>query len=148
MPLSFERRCLVLGALLLAMAAPACGTSAPVDPEKPRAILGVLFGGQVQERSSLDLGSTKSRLLFRVDRDGPAQLARSLEYQIVRPGPLGRRVTEQGTLVLRAGERRADQTIELQRTAPTGALNVRVSLDGRLLLDRAILLTRGSDSRL
>lgn len=77
---------------------------------------------------------------FRVEREASSgEHVLELSWEIVRPGPLGRRVTETGRGTLERGRLRFDHVLEVP-DRQLGTYNVRVLADGRIVLDRALLL--------
>ncbi|HSC88481.1 MAG TPA: hypothetical protein VLC09_14460, partial [Polyangiaceae bacterium] len=105
-----------------------------------RGALGIFYGGQLQELN--EIGWTPEHLPtlgFALDfaEGDPSSRVR---YEVTRPGPLGRRVTELTSLERPAGRRRLEQRIPLDAQAPLGTWNVRVSVDERLIVDRAFVV--------
>ncbi len=110
--------------------------------ERVRGAVGVFYGGQVQELSEVTVTSVNPPTLgFRLDFLQEAEeKARNVRFEVVRPGPAGRRVTETGEQTISPERRRYDQTIELPQSAPLGTINVRVVVDSQIVIDRALLL--------
>jgi hypothetical protein len=133
-------------AILLALGLAACETFGGVTPPSPRpasGAFGVFFGGQIQERAELPVSPLHPPLLgFRVQFREPLTDAHHIEYEIVRPGPNGRRVTEVRTAEVPLGQAHFDGRVEIGPNIPYGTWNVRVVCDGVAVVDRALLLLR------
>ncbi len=126
------------GALLLA----ALGCSGP-EPKAPSGVVGVFFGGQVQELAEIEIRSERVPSFgFRLAL--PGDTTHRVRWEITRPGPLGRRVVEQGSSDLRGARATYDQPIALTRESPRGTWNVRVTVDEVLVVDRALVIKSGS----
>ncbi len=129
---------LALFGLALAVT-PACGDAG--GERDLRASLGVFYGGQVQQLERVSISRTSAKVIgFRVERaltsrDGELEI----NWEIVRPGPLGRRVTETGRGALPSGQLRFDHVLETP-DRQLGTYNIRVLVEGRIVLDRALLL--------
>lgn len=112
---------------------------------------GVFFGGQIEERRDIpfELDRTKQTQGFRVDFGEPLTRDVSVEYRVDRPSPSssgkrrgsggtpeeGTRV-ERGSLVAHAGESRLEQVMTFRPGDPLGLWNVRVVVDGKVVIDR------------
>lgn len=126
--------------LCLALAAACDRPKAPRGPLE-RAELGVYFGGQVQERREIPFNLDRSaqsqgfRLTFREPLTRPVEV----RWEIDRPAPRGRgRAVELGDARARIGQTVLDQEIVMKPGDPLGTWNVRVFVDGELVIDRAI----------
>lgn len=116
-----------------------CERQAP--PEDIRGVFGVFYGGQIQELSAISWERGKEPVLgFRLECAAPSALPRQVRYEIVRPGPLGRRVTEMGEARIGTGETSYDFRVEVPPDMPLGTVNVRVEVEGRAVIDRAVHL--------
>jgi len=106
-------------------------------------VVGIFFGGQVQELTEIEFRSERVPSLgFRLAL--PGDTTHRVRWEITRPGPLGRRVVEQGSSDL-SGERATyDQPIALSQESPRGTWNVRVTVDELLVIDRALVIRSGS----
>ena len=131
-----------LGLLLLG-----CPSKSPADPLVERAAFGVFFGGQIQDRAELpfELDESKQRSGIRIDFRAPLERALPVAWEIERP--LGsdskpdlaaERVVEVGEASARVGERRLDIPILLRRGQVLGTWHVRVTVDGRPVIDRDV----------
>ncbi len=145
-----------LFAVLLALAASGCdaGTDHPT-PAPIRAEFGILFGGQVQQRQRIPLETDRSKQTvgFRLTFGAAVSRSQRIEWQLDLPGTsrnapdhrgrLGEgRLTRLGEAQTRAGEPRFEQVIELLPGDPLGTWNVRVLVDGNIVLDRPFLMVR------
>lgn len=117
------------------------GCEAPETTPHARGAVGVFFGGQVQERSEIFVAPTRRPIVgFRVEFPADARTGHELQYEIIRPGPGIRRVTEQGRASVPRDRTSFDQRIELGPDLTYGTWNVRVSCDGFAVIDRALLV--------
>ena len=120
------------------------GCSPHEESAQPYAEVGVFFGGQMQHVKLVEVPPVRApNVGFRVHFPPgvPAELlAQEITYEVVRPGPEGRRVTKKGTLKLPPGERRLDQVLSLAEPRKLGLWNVRVLQGTTLLADRALYL--------
>jgi hypothetical protein len=135
--------------MLLTLALCACDPSTqPAESESvAKAEFGVFFGGQVQQREEIpfELDAARQQQGFRVVFQRPLEHARSLTWEISRPGrrkpgatyshPDGR-VTELGSSTLQAGRERVEQPLVFKPGDPLGLWNIRVVLDDQVLIDR------------
>ncbi|MEB2311465.1 MAG: hypothetical protein OZ921_13330 [Sorangiineae bacterium] len=129
---------------LAALLAIACGRAERAPAPLVDARLGVFFGGQVQERDEIpfELDRTRQSQGFRLDLSRVEPKAHHVRWEIERPPgkPGARRVTALADADLRPEQARFDQLIAFQPGDPLGLWNVRVLLDGEIVLDRAILV--------
>lgn len=103
---------------------------------------GVFYGGQVQELSEVRVSVARPPVLgFRVEFQDAAS-EHQLRFEIIRPGPSGRRVTEVGEALVPSGQARFDRRLELGSDTTYGTWNVRVTCDQVVVIDRAMLLVR------
>jgi len=65
-----------------------------------------------------------------------------VRYEIVRPGPAGRRVTKSGELNVAASMKHVDHVVQLDSSSKMGHWNIRVVQGERVLADRALYLRR------
>lgn len=131
--------------LLLGVALGICACSRPSSQAAAvQGAFGVFFGGEVQELTELEVGSLRPTSLgFRLTFPARSADDRRIHYEVVRPGPQGRRVTSLGDLVVPGAEIRYDQPIAMPVEAELGTWNLRVECDGIAVVDRAIRLRRG-----
>ncbi len=113
----------------------------------PEVEVGVFYGGQIQRLTSIEVSPvTPPRFGFRVifppAGDETQALVRKVSYEIVKPGPAGRRVTEEGNLEIPRGQTQLDHVVEFPEDAKLGVWNVRVVWSDRILADRALYLVR------
>jgi hypothetical protein len=113
----------------------ACEAPAPVS-----GAVGVFYGGQVQELERIDVDPLRAQTFgFRVDLpEASRDRDHALRWEVVRPGPAGRRVTQVGELSIPAGLAQHDQVLPVELREATGLYNVRVLVDGQVVIDRAI----------
>jgi hypothetical protein len=119
------------------------------DADVERAEFGVLFGGDVQDRTSipLELDSTRQELAIRVTFRRPLETDRLLNWELERPtskhGPDGGVLyaAELGQIRARAGERRAEAKLSFHPGDPAGEWRVRVRLDRSVILERSFEVT-------
>jgi len=113
----------------------ACEAAAPVS-----GAVGVFYGGQVQELERIEVDPLRALTFgFRVDLPEPSRdRDHALRWEVVRPGPAGRRVTQVGELPIPAGLAQLEQTLPVDLREVTGLYNVRVLVDGQIVIDRAI----------
>lgn len=132
----------LLGRLGLLGAVVACQSEAP--PSQPSAEVGMFFGGEVQRLKKVEIPPVRPpKVGFRVvfPEDTPQkQWNEPIEFEVVRPGPAGRRVTKMGTLKLPDGQHRIDHVIAISPTDKLGVWNVRVVQGDMVLADRALYL--------
>jgi len=123
--------CLLLWTYLL----PACEAPAPVT-----GAVGLFYGGQVQELETLVLDPVRAPTFgFKIEL--PTSLSgqeHEVRWEVVRPGPAGRRVTQVGTLRVASGRSGIEQVLPVDLRESLGILNVRVLVDGQVVIDRAI----------
>lgn len=132
----------------------ALGLASACKPNPPspfeRAEFGVLFGGQIQERTEIpyELDSTKQTLGFVVQLRQPLSAPTSLHWELSKPGPLtaGRladplsRRVELFDAPLGAGQTQIQKTVSLVPGDGLGMWNIRVTLGDQLALDRAFMV--------
>lgn len=132
----------LLGAQLL-FGALSC--SAGSEESGVQGALGVFYGGQVQERELIEWSPERAVPLgFRLSFPAGAEEPRLIQWQVVRPGPRGRRVTEEGEVRLPAEREIFDQQIALSPDSLSGTWNVRVTVQGILVIDRALLVQKAA----
>jgi hypothetical protein len=134
------RGSLVLATLLLV----ACRDR---DPDAAiRAEFGVRYGGDIQDRSTLplELDASKQELGLRVTFPAPLARSRRLRWEFERPSaeraPDGGVLyaAELGETELKPGERRADAKLSFRKADRPGVFRIRVRVDERVVLERAI----------
>lgn len=112
----------------------------------PEAEIGLFYGGQVQRLKSFELSTVNPpkfgfRVVFPQEQEPEGVSAnRRVSYEVVRPGPSGRRVTREGTLTIPPGQERLDHVVDLPEHARPGIWNIRVVAQGTILADRALNL--------
>lgn len=144
------RRSALIFALVLAALSAACGKSRSAELVAG-AKFGVFFGGQIEERRDIpfELDRTRQAQGFRIDFGEPLTRDVSVEYRVDRPSPpaAGKRHgsggireegshVEQGILVARVGESRIERVMPFHPGDPLGLWNVRVVVDGKVVIDR------------
>lgn len=140
-----------VSALLLAVSLCGCPAKKGPDPLVERAAFGVFFGGQIQDRKELpfELDLAKQRSGIRIDFRAPLAHAVPVSWEIARPisakaakSDAGvEQVVEVGDASARAGETRLDVPISLRQGQVLGAWHVRVKVDGRVVIDRDVLVS-------
>ncbi len=134
-------------ALAVGVAMIAC-QSAPAE-QAPEVEVGVFYGGQIQRLKSIEVSPVTPphfgfRVIFPPADDKAEQLERKVSYEIVKPGPAGRRVTEEGSLEIPPGQTQLDHVVEFPEDAKLGVWNIRVVWSEKVLADRALYLVRGN----
>lgn len=125
--------------LLLSLGLLACEPAPAV--RHAHGAFGVFFGGQVQERAEIQVARSRRPILgFRVEFPASGSGGHELEYEIIRPGPGSRRLSEQGKASVPAERLYFDQRIELGPDLAYGTWNLRVICDGFAVIDRALLV--------
>lgn len=124
---------LACGLLLLVTAG--CGEDGRIT-----GAVGVFYGGQVQELEQVTLDPLRApsfgiRVEFPESTRGRDH---DVRWEVVRPGPLGRRVTEVGELQVKGDRAALDQVLPVDLREAPGLANVRVVVDGQVVIDRAI----------
>lgn len=113
-------------------------------PLQPSAEVGVFFGGEVQRLKKVEITPVRPpKIGFRVvfpENVPQKQRSEPIEYEVVRPGPAGRRVTKMGKLKLPEGQQRIDHVIAISPVDKLGVWNVRVVQGDVVLADRALYL--------
>ncbi len=109
----------------------------------PRAQLGVFFGGQVQERDEIpfELDGARQTQGFRIDFPPAPGKSHHVRWEIDRPdsGRHGQgRVVSISEADVRAGQSRFDQSLPFKPGDPLGLWNIRVLVDGDIVIDREI----------
>lgn len=111
------------------------------EPPRPTAEVGVFYGGQVRLAEHIEVSTVKPpKIGFRVDLPVPDP-SQTLTYELVRPGPAGRRVTKKGKFSVSADQSRIDHVFDVDEPGRLGIWNVRVIYGDLLLADRALYLT-------
>jgi hypothetical protein len=136
-----------LAVFSLALVTGGCDSFTSARAPEATAQFGVFFGGQLQRREELPfvLDASKQRQGFRVEMNEPLRAPTALEWELSRPArragnqafaePVGR-VTELGKAELQSGQRRFEHDVVFKPGDPLGLWNIRVVLQGRVLLDR------------
>lgn len=128
---------------LVSLAVSACNAQRGTDALVKHAELGVFFGGQVQERDEIpfELDATKQSQGFRIDLSHPPDKPHHVRWEIDRPAS-GRhgvdRVVSIGEADIRVGQARFDQSLPFKPGDPLGVWNVRVLVDGDIVIDREL----------
>lgn len=129
-----------------------CSCHDPPPSSPPEVQIGVFFGGQIQRLKKVEIPAVRPpKIGFRVQMPkdpSSGSLEEPIRYEIVRPGPAGRRVTEKGTLIVPQGQARMDHVIELDASSNLGLWNVRVVQGHSLLADRALYLSEAAGGQL
>lgn len=124
--------------ILLFASGSGCEKDDPAD--RPRAEIGIFYGGQVQLAQEVEVSNVAPpKLGFRVHL-GKAKPGGEVRFELVRPGPQGRRVTKKGSFRIEPGQERIDHLFEIEPSPRPGLFNVRVTYGDLLLGDRAIHL--------
>lgn len=133
---------IVLGMFLFLSGATSCRGEV-ISPE-PSAEIGVFFGGQVQRLTKVEIPPVRApKIGFRVifpESATAVQRSQPIQYEVVRPGPAGRRVTKKGTLRLPQEQDRIDHVLPFSSSDALGLWNVRVVQNETVLADRALYL--------
>ncbi|MEZ4227798.1 MAG: hypothetical protein R3B89_01460 [Polyangiaceae bacterium] len=125
-----------------------CPEDEPKDELVERAVFGVFFGGQVQERNEVpfEIDRRKQTQGLRVDFQRALTRDVPIRWEWDRPAPRGKRpthssrVTELGSGVAPKGSQRFETQLELAPGDPLGEWNVRLFVDDRLVLDQRFLV--------
>jgi hypothetical protein len=141
-------RALLVSCALAALAR--CTPKLDSDPWLSRAVFGVYYGGQVQDRTELafELDPAKQGQGFRVEFREPLPHALPISWEIGRPlsGKTPKidggqeLVVEVGEASARAGEQRLDVPVSLRQGQVLGTWHLRLKVDGRVALDRDLLV--------
>ncbi len=142
-------RLVLAGLTLLAAGLATSCTEASKSPIE-RAEFGVLFGGQVQERTEIpyELDASKQALGFVITLNRPFTKAVPLHWELSKPGPLpssrvpdpvNRRV-ELFDATVAPGQVQIQKTISLEPGDSLGLWNIRVTVGDQLALDRAFMV--------
>jgi hypothetical protein len=125
-------------------------------PSRPRAQFGVFFGTQLQQRKEVPFspGNLKQQQGFRIEFERKLTHAVPVEWEIDYPtkrsGPRGPgnapRATRKGRAELPLGVDQFEQKIELLPTDSLGTWNIRVRVDGAVVLDRPFLVVPDGSS--
>ncbi len=125
-----------------------CPEEKPKDELVERAVFGIFFGGQVQERNEVPFEIDRGKQTQGIRVDFREQLTRDIpvRWEWDRPAPRGKRatassrVTELGRGVAPKGSQRFEAPLELAPGDPLGEWNVRLFVDDRLVLDQRFLV--------
>lgn len=110
-----------------------------------RAAFGVFFGGQVQQRQHVpfELDPAKQTVGFRIDFSEPLKQDVKVEWALeLPPGSRGRNAAgrqdagRRGRAHARAGQERFEKVLPFEPGDPLGLWNVRVVVEGKVLIDR------------
>jgi hypothetical protein len=121
-------------------------------PPEVQAHFGIFFGGQVQEREKIPLIADRARqsVGIRLEFASPPRTEQNVRWELEKPAP-GK--TSDGTRIVAYGESRTrigatvlDVPLAFQASDRPGSWRVRVSLDGRRVLDRPFTVTPASDA--
>jgi hypothetical protein len=129
--------------------------TAPTAFSEPRAVgeFGVFYGGQIQERQELPLELDRTRQLqgFRLRLEPPPNRALEVRWELGLPGA-GRLVPDSqgrrsrarrvqlGQARWRPGELNFEQALPFSPGDPLGLWNMRVLVEGRVVIDRPFLV--------
>lgn len=122
-----------------------------------RAEFGVLFGGQVQERTEIpfELDTTKQALGFVITLRQPLAKPTALHWEVSKPGPtsasrladpINRRV-ELFDASIAAGQTHIQRSLSLEPGDSLGLWNLRVTLGDHLAIDRSFMVVDASTRR-
>lgn len=142
--------------LLAALGVSGCTptSNSPIE----RAEFGVLFGGQVQERSEIpfELDASKQTLGFVIALGRPLPKPSTLHWEVSKPGPLpasrvpnpiDRRI-ELFDAPVAAGQTLIQRSVRLEPGDSLGLWNLRVTLGDQLAIDRSFMVVAaGSRTR-
>jgi hypothetical protein len=133
-----------MSAVLLLLLLPVLGCRRTLPESQIEGSFGVLYGGQIQRLQEVQWQSEKPpQLGFRIDVPASERgVVHDVRWELVRPGPEGRRVTLTREFQLEAERARLDQVVEIPPEAPLGTVNLRVLVDRQLVIDRALVLRR------
>lgn len=136
--------------LALALILLGCPSKGDPDPLVERALFGVFFGGQIQNRSELpfELDPAKQSIGIRIDFRAPLTRAVPVSWEIARPASVKAKksdagadqIVEVGQTLGRVGERRLDVPLSLRQGQVLGTWHVRVKVDARVVIDRDVLV--------
>jgi hypothetical protein len=139
--------------LLLGSALVACNGGGALSEPRLSAEFGIFYGGQVQERDELPLELDRTRQLqgFRLQLDPAPQRPLEVRWELGRPGvgralpdSQGRRArprkVQLGQARWRPGEGLFEQTLPFSPGDPVGLWNMRVLLDGQVVIERPFLV--------
>lgn len=148
-----RRRALLFA--LLGLLLSGCPKEKPNDTLVERAVFGIFFGGQVQERHEIpfEIDRRKQTQGLRVDFHQTLSRDVPVRWEWDRPAPRGKRptrtsrVTELGHGVAPTGSKRFETQLELAPGDPLGEWNVRLFVDDRLVLDQRFLVYSESSRR-
>jgi hypothetical protein len=137
-----------LAALLTwtSLASSACTPKRTTPIEK--AEFGVLFGGQVQERTEIpfELDTTRQALGFVITLEEPLTSPATLHWELSKPGPSSRlpdpmdRRVELFDAPLAAGQTRISKPVVFEPGDSLGLWNIRVVLGNHLAIDRSFMV--------
>lgn len=133
-------------ALALTLCLAACQTAPQLD-DRPRGQFGVLFGGQLQERTRIpfELDPVKQTLALRITLPRPLGAPSPLRWELSKPGALNAktqsadpdaRTTQFGEEQLAAGSQSFEKQFVFKPGDNLGLWNLRVTLGSQLVLDR------------
>lgn len=154
-PLRFTRRASASALLaVLVWGASAC-RSRSMNSEIERVEFGVLYGGDIQDRTTipLELDATRQELALRVTFRAPLERERIVQWELERPasqrGADGGALfaAELGELRAHPGERRAEAKLAFRRGDLPGAWRLFVRLDGRVVLERSLTVSAPAERR-
>jgi len=144
------RRALVFALLGVAAGPVAACRRGDTEPAV-QARFGVFFGGQLQEREKIPLIVERARQTvgIRLEFASPPRTEQSVRWELEKPAP-GKasdgRVVAYGEVKTRVGAAVLDVPLTFQASDRPGSWRVRVSLDGRRVLDRPFSVTPASDA--
>jgi hypothetical protein len=104
---------------------------------------GIFFGGQIQEREQIpfSLDRTKQRQGFRIEFRRPLASARTIKWEIDKPGARGKgRKVVLGEGQARPGATSFEQELPFQPGDPLGTWNVRVTVGDEAAIDRPVFV--------
>jgi hypothetical protein len=123
----------------------------PSAPEV-EAHFGVFFGGQLQEREKIPLivDGARQTIGIRLEFKSPPSQPQGLRWELEKPAP-GKsnesgRIVAYGDAKTRVGATVLDLPLAFQSNDRPGPWRVRVSLDGRRILDRPFTVTPANEA--
>lgn len=130
----------ILEAVALAISVLPLGACQPEEAPLPTAEVGVFYGGQVQRVERLEVSTVKPpKIGFRVVVPDSVR-HEPISFELVRPGPAGRRVKKAGVFELASDQKQLDHVFSWEDEERLGIWNVRVTMGELLLADRALYL--------
>jgi hypothetical protein len=130
-------------ALWLALMLGACQEGGQPEPLVRKAEFGIFYGGQVQQRQQipLEIDQTKQKQGIHLEFFRPLARDTRVSWELDMPRRDGKgRVTKLDEVTVPAGRDRLDQELPFQPGDPLGTYNLRVIVDGAVVVDRPFQL--------